>query len=727
MSEQESTSKNLNNAVTDADPLRNALKKSYFGLFSIAIFSIFINMLKLAIPIYILQILDRVISSRSLETLLMLTAITLVAVLVAATLEIIRQRMFVQWGNWIELKFGPKLFASGLNDGNLYSSSTSRMLRDVSTVRNFVSGSGLIAWIDVIWAPVFIAIIYLISPILGNILLACCLTAFVLGIISERTTRDSREATFDARKDDREWVSAAERHQESLGSLTLVRNLTDKWSRSSRTRLNEAERTRAVNIYFIETTRLVGRLLRIGIIGVGIWLVIEESLTLGAVIATSVLSRTAYSQLRQAMLKWRDMKTAKKAYYRVKNQLSKETGAQVSIPESFSQSSLILDNVAFRYPNQPRSIFRRFNLQVNPGEVLCIVGLSATGKSTFARLVSGLLEPRSGHIRLGEIDVHRLMQRSTYSEIGFLPQTHTLFQATVRENIARMADGNIDEVIRVAKILGVHNAILKLPNGYDTEISEHEPLLSSGQRKCIALARSLYGSPKMVVMDEPAPHLDRVTKSALKNALLKLKSEGVVVIVTTQSRWLTRYADKILLLHEKNYELFKTEEQIDKFRQRYRTGNRSRNRRRLNKPSETTGNKNEPTGTVETVKENEQARVNETTTVNKLAKVKETTRTNKTSKRNQTPRVNETATVNEPAKVKETTRTNKTSKKNGTARANEPAKANNTARTDESAKTNETARTNKTSRRNRKTRNTKTEKPAETARTNVVNIQDTKQ
>jgi PrtD family type I secretion system ABC transporter len=673
MAELESTSKNTNATDTDTDSLRNALKKSYSGLSSIAVFSIFINMLKLAIPIYILQILDRVISSRSIETLLMLSTITIVAILVAAALEIIRQRMFVHWGNWIELKFGPRLFASGLNDGNLYSSSTSRMLRDVSTIRNFVSGPGLIAWIDVVWTPVFIAIIFLISPILGNILLVCCLVAFVLGIINERTTRDAREATYDARKDNRDWVSSAERNQESIGSLMLVNNLTDKWSRTSRTRLNEAEITRTVSIYFSESTRLVGSLLRISIIGVGIWLVIEESLTLGAVIAAGVLSRTAYSQLRQAMLKWQEMQTAKKAYYRIKNALPKEATTQVSIPKSSAETSLVLENVSFRYPNQANSIFRRINLLVNPGEVLCIVGLSATGKTTIARLVSGLLEPRSGHIRLGEIDVHRLQQKSTYSEIGFLPQSHTLFQGTVRENIARMAHGNIDEVIKVAKFLGIHEAILKLPHGYDTEISEHEPLLSSGQRKCIALARTLYGSPKMVVMDEPAPHLDRVTKSALKNALLKLKSEGVVVIITTQSRWLTRYADKILLLHEKSYELFKTGEQIDKFRQRYGTSYRRRNRRRQNKPSEATAKINEPTGTAETVKANDTTKVNETT------------------------------------KVKETARTNKASKGNVTNRANEPAKAN------------------KTSKRNRTSRKTQTAKPGETAGTNVVNIQDAKQ
>ena len=548
MSEISSPATVQTTSVVDVDTLRSAWHKSYPGLMSVGVFSVFINILKLATPIYILQLLDRVIASRSLETLFMLSVITLIAIVCGVLLEVVRRRMLMHWGNWIERSFAPALFAAGLKKGNKQDSASSKILRDVGTVRSFVSGQGFIAWLDVVWAPIFIGCVFLIAPALASIVFICSLVALALGTANELITRDSRNAKLKAVKDDRELLASAERNRETIGSLDMVHNFTQHWSRSVFARLDESKRTRTVNLYFAAAIRMVGRFVRIGVFGTGIWLVIDQVLTLGSVVAASILGRIAYSLVQNAMLRWREMVLAKRAYQQMKTSLLKISKTRVSRPSMSEPQPLVLEKVAYRYPNQPRSVMRNMQLTVQPGEFLCVVGPSASGKTTFSRLVSGLNRPRSGKIRLGEIDVYRLQQDSTHRDIGYLPQELSLFQGTVRENIAGMGDGDINLVVEAAKLAGIHQMILNLPEGYDTEIVDKEPLFSAGQRKCIAVARAFYGTPPLIIMDEPMPYLDPPTRKTLMNSLMQLKSKGIIVILTTQRKRLAKNADIVMSL-----------------------------------------------------------------------------------------------------------------------------------------------------------------------------------
>ncbi len=546
------------------DPIDDAWRKSWSGLGAILIFSIFINVLKLASPMYVLQILDRVMSSRSLETLIMLTIITLVAIVCAILLEMVRRRMFIHWGHWVERSFGPSLFAAGLKQGSQQTSSSSRILRDLSTVRSFIAGTGLIAWLDIVWAPIFIFIIFLISPPLAYIVLIGSVLALILGTINEWMTRDSRNATLKAGNEDQEWIASAERNRETVSSLNVVNSFTELWSRSAFSRLDEAERTQTTNVYFAAAMRSVGRFVRIGVLGVGIWLVIDEVLTLGAVIAANILGQIAYNLVKNAMFKWREMVRSKRAYGRIKTVVEKDNSPLVSQSSALMPRSLVLEKISYRYSQQSKSVLRGLDLTLNPGDLLCVIGSCASGKSTFCRLVSGLMVPRSGKIWLGDVDVYRLQQNSNEREIGYLPQDVTLFQGTVRENIASMATGNMDQVIKAAKLSGIHEVILNLPEGYDTEIVEKEPLLSAGQRKSIAIARTFYGSPPLIIMDEPIPHLDIASATALKTAIKYLQSKGTIVILTTQRKALAKIADKAILFSDENPVIMKSPGEISR-------------------------------------------------------------------------------------------------------------------------------------------------------------------
>lgn len=545
------------------DILRNAWMQSRPGLYSIALFSVFINLLKLAVPLYILNILDRVVSSGSLETLGMLSIITFIAVVSGVLLEVVRRRMFLAWGSWIETLLGPSLFKAGMRRGNSKLNSISA-LRDLSTVSSFISGSAILAWLDVIWAPLFITVIFLVAPQLGYIVVIACLIAFALGTANEFFTRNSRNASFKAGKANTAWLSITDREPETACSLNQLNGLTDLWSRDMADRYHEGIRTRVTNLNYAAAIQLVGRFVRIGVFGVGVWLVIQDTLTIGAVIAANILGRITYAIVSSAMIKWRQLILAKRAYDQIKLGLRKETTEPVTLPEYFSSPSLVIDNIAYRYPEQAASVLRRISVNLVPGELLCLLGPSASGKTTFCRLASGFMRARSGKILLGDVDIYHLQQNSDVREVGYFPQEYSLFQGTVRDNIAGMPRNSIRKVVKSARLVGIHETILKLPKGYDTEITDRDPLLSVGQRKAIAIARTFYGYPSLVVLDEPFAHLDSELQISLVLGLNKMRSKGGIVVMSTQDMPLTRIADKALILENGKHRLLSTPEELEK-------------------------------------------------------------------------------------------------------------------------------------------------------------------
>jgi ATP-binding cassette, subfamily C, bacterial exporter for protease/lipase len=522
--------------------LRAAWRASRLGLATVFIFGILINILKFATPFYLLHVLDRVPASRSVETLVMLTAAATVALLTGLALEGVRRRMLARWGIWIEQRFGAMLLHRSLNEAPGARSSAARQsLDDLSKLRSFVTRSA-VSWLDLVWAPFFFLGVYLIHPVLGFMAFAAIGLLILSGVVQEAISREPRRAARQASNEAGQIVLVAERNIETVGALSMSPNLIERWRRSVFTQHDERDRSEASITFYAQVRRAIGQCLRIGILGVGIWLTLQHSLTLGGVFAARIVEKGARN--------WVNLKEAKVAYKNVKSQLAEDEVRQVSYDNSTYSSAVLVDDVSFRYPGGRDNIFRKLRLEISPGELVLVVGGAATGKTTLSRLLVGRITPYRGRINIGDVELMRLPSAVRAELVGYLPQHTELFSGTVRQNIARMSDGAFEEIVAAARRAGVHETILRLPQGYDTEISDDTTGLSGSERKRIALARAFYKSPRLVVLDEPAANLDRPSRRVLEKALQDLKKEGTSIVMTqtVRSSRLERIADKVVTL-----------------------------------------------------------------------------------------------------------------------------------------------------------------------------------
>ena len=537
--------------VLHAPEIAAAWRISRPGLAAVVIFSVFVNALKFAMPLYLVQVLDRVPASRSIETLVMLTVIAVSAIATGLALDVIRRRLMLQWGAWIERRFGPILLERQFNESTLDRSvEVGGGLEILSRIRNFLSSSAVF-WLDLLWAPVFVLGVYIIHPLLGTVAVISLMLLIVLGVMMDYFTRQPRKASFQAGRTANDLLSAAERNRESVGALTMGKSLAERWREAFSDRLDERERIDGRSQAFRVTMQGLGQFLRIAMLGIGVWLLLEDALTIGAIFAARIMAGFAFNLVERAARNWRGMREAIASYRSLQSRLAQDPTAAPSVPESAMRGNLEIDLVTHKYPGQRDDVIRRLSLTLQPGELLAINGPAASGKTTLSHLLVGLLEPRHGHIRLGDIDIQRLPPEKRARLIGYLAPQTELFDGTIRENIARMGDGSFDAVVEAAKRVGIHELIVRLPLGYDTPIdSDTFGPLSSSQRKRIAMARAIYEAPQLVVFDEPSANLDRPSRRLMEAALAELKEAGSIIVVTQaiESPQINRMADMVLTL-----------------------------------------------------------------------------------------------------------------------------------------------------------------------------------
>ncbi|MGH8661799.1 MAG: type I secretion system permease/ATPase [Burkholderiales bacterium] len=514
-----------------------------------AFFSLIINVLMLAPALFMLQVFDRVVTSRSGETLVMLFVLTLVALFFMAYLDAIRTRLLTRAAIKLEKLLGPRVLASMLRQSAHANRSLSQHgLRDINALRTFLTGPGIIALFDAPWVPLFIVLIFLFHPLLGAVALFGALVLLALTVLNEKLSRRSLEAMqTDARIAGR-FVDQSLGNAEVVGAMGMGENVTQDWREKSQKVLSSQLEANQIGSFLTSTTRFLRQILQVIMLAVGAWLTIQQLSTPGVMIAATIILGRALAPVESLIAGWKSLVEARGAFIRLREVFAAEDKAPDSMELPPPKGALAVENVVFGFRGQELPIIRRVSFEIPAGGSLAIVGPSAAGKSTLARLIVGVWHPLAGVVRLDGADIRSWPRERLGPHVGYLPQNVEIFNGTVSENIARLGEVNSEDVIKAATRANAHEFVLSLPKGYDTPVGEGGTLLSAGQRQRVALARALYGNPTLVVLDEPNSNLDATGERALADAIRQLKADNVTLVIITHRLPLLANVEKVMVL-----------------------------------------------------------------------------------------------------------------------------------------------------------------------------------
>jgi PrtD family type I secretion system ABC transporter len=524
----------------------------YAGLFSLAI-----NALLLVPAIYMLQVFDRVLSSRSEETLVMLSVAALLALAMMAALDVVRARLLAACGVVLDRRLGPQVLEGLLaQTARLSGAEHLNGLRDVATLRNFLVGAGVVALFDAPWLPLFLLLIYLFHPVLGAVALGGAVLMLALAVLNERLTHAPLEQVLAAGRRAGRFVDAAAGNAETVNALGMQSAVTRRWQSLNEAALGEQALASGLGATFAGLTKFTRQFIQMAMLGIGAYLVIVQHLSAGVMIAATLILGRALAPVEMLVAGWRHLVEVRGAWRRLEQLFAANPPSQPGTPLPVPQGRLAAERVVYGFAGADRPALRGVSFELQPGESLGVIGPTAAGKSTLARLAVGVWKPASGAVRLDGADVAAWEREALGPHIGYVPQAVGLFAGTVAENIARLGTPDGEAVVRAAQRAHAHDMILRLPKGYDTQVGEAGAALSPGQRQRVALARALFGEPRLVVLDEPNANLDAQGDEALLRTLRDLKESRVTVLVVAHRPSLLAGVDKLLVLKDGVAELF---------------------------------------------------------------------------------------------------------------------------------------------------------------------------
>jgi ATP-binding cassette subfamily C protein len=544
------TSRHNLDMETRGDVAGAAVRRRARDLAWVGVFSTAVNLLTLTGSIYMLQVYDRVLVSRSVETLLVLSALALFALALQGALDVLRARMLSRIGAQIDADLSPAVFRAATLLPLAGASAGEALLpaRDADQLKSFLGGSGPGAFFDVPFIPVFVAGCFLLHPWLGWTAVGGAAVIIGLTALADLAVRKrARDASAIGMKR-QVYVDAARRHAEAIGAMGMGAAMLARWRTLSDAARNAALGANDVQADLGGIARIFRIVLQSGILGLGAYLAIRQEISGGAMIAASILASRALAPIEVAITNWRGFVAARQAYARLKSSLVPPAPvAAVALPAPVR--SLQVDAVTVAAPGRAEPILRGASLELVAGSGLAIVGPSGAGKSSLARAIVGIWPVQRGEIRLDGASLSQWDRESLGPHIGYLPQDLALPDGTIAETIARFSlNGSSDAVIKAAKAAGAHNLIVSLPEGYATRIGDGGAFLSAGQRQRLGLARALYGDPFLVVLDEPNSNLDAEGDEALMRAIGAVRARGGIAIVVTHRPSTLTSVDQVALV-----------------------------------------------------------------------------------------------------------------------------------------------------------------------------------
>ncbi|MDH3581431.1 MAG: type I secretion system permease/ATPase [Hyphomicrobiales bacterium] len=527
-----------------------ACRSAFLGL---AGFSLVINLLMLTGPIFMLQIYDRVLTSGSVPTLIALAVLAAGLYAFLGILEYIRSRILVRIGRRLDEQLGDISFDSAVLLASKLGRKAERLdpVRDLDQVRHFLSGPGPLGIFDAPWMPLYLGIIFIFHPLLGYLAVAGAVLLVILTLINELLSRgplaeSSKQAVQRAR-----LVEAGRRNSEVLSAMGMLRNIREVWIRNNESFLEIQAKTGDRVAFFGAITKTSRFVLQSAMLGVGAYLVIQQAISPGVMIAGAIILTRALAPVEQAIAHWRGFVSARQSLTRLRSVLDKMPETDTLTPLPLPEKQLSISNVCVAPPGEQTLTLQGISLSLTAGDGMGIIGPSGSGKSTLARTLVGAWPVAKGEVRLDGATLDQWQPDVLGRSIGYLPQNVELFEGTVADNIARFSpEHDEDALINAARLAGVHDMILHLADGYDTDIGESGQVLSAGQRQRIGLARALYGHPFLVVLDEPNSNLDTEGDIALLSAVNAMRELGSIVVLISHRPSAVSGLNKLLMLKD---------------------------------------------------------------------------------------------------------------------------------------------------------------------------------
>lgn len=516
-----------------------------------------VNLLVLSIPIYLFQISDRVLTSRSVDTLIMLTAIIGGAVVFQAVFDAIRRFILMRTAVEVASRLGAPILKAAAHASLHGSGREYQTLGDLQTVRGFLVSGTLISFLDIPFAPLFILAIFLIHPDLGLIVVVTALLLMSIAIVNQRATAKPFAEANLAQSLANQHLDSMSRNSQVINALAMIPEAVRIWGRDTAASMTAQVRAQDRNVTFAAVSRAVRLLTQVAILGWGAFLAIGGQITGGMVIAASIIAGRAFAPIEGSIEGWNNFILTRGAFERIRGLLRSTENKFEKLRLPRPEGRLDVERLLYVPGGTKQVVLNGITFALQPGETLAVIGNSGAGKTTLGKMIVGSILPTSGSVRLDLMDIRNWDPRQFGENIGYLPQDVQLFPGTIKENIGRMRDDATDEqIFEAARLADVHNMIASLPHGYETRVAADGAPLSGGQKQRIALARAFFGNPKLLVLDEPNSNLDVAGDKALANAILHAREQAITVVVITQKPALLGVVDKIMLLTDGRIALF---------------------------------------------------------------------------------------------------------------------------------------------------------------------------
>lgn len=549
--------KQSNNKKPVVSELKKSLLSAKKSFIMVGLFSMFINILMLVPPLYMLQLYDRVLGSRSQDTLIMLTLIVVVLFITMGLLEVVRSRVLVRVGNKLDSMLSQRIFDSLFElERKAPGRSSSMPLNDLTQVRQFMTGNGLFAFFDAPWMPIYIIVLFIFHPAFGFFAIFAAIVLVGITVANEYSTKDKLAEANNLSRASTIYVDSNIRNAEVVNAMGMRNNISKIWADKYYGFLNAqniASDSAGVWSNLSKSLRVMFQSL---ILGLGAYLAINMEVTPGMMIAASIIMGRALAPLDLIIGSWKGFSSARSSYERIEGLLNDFPKDKEYMQLPAPKGEITLENVVVIPPSGTVPSLKGISMKIEKGDVVGIIGPSAAGKSSLARVMLGLWPLSNGVARIDKADISQWDREDLGKYVGYLPQDIELFEGTVSQNIARFGEVEPEKVVEAASKAGVHEMILKLNEGYDTKIGPGGASLSGGQRQRIGLARALYNNPVFVVLDEPNSNLDDVGEAALVEAIKTLRAGGTTVVIITHRTNVLQATNKLALINNGVLELY---------------------------------------------------------------------------------------------------------------------------------------------------------------------------